>query len=54
MGSCLTLGNELSEEAHVLTKQEILLGKGTRVESRRVREPSRSALPRGSQSCDLW
>ena len=24
-GSCLTLGNELSEETHVLTKQEILL-----------------------------
>ena len=29
MGSCLTLGNELSEETHMLTKQEILLGKGT-------------------------
>ena len=28
MGS-RTLGNELSEETHVLTKQEILLGKGT-------------------------
>ena len=27
LGSCLTLGNELSEEIHVLTKQEILLGK---------------------------
>ena len=27
VGSCLTLGNELSEETHVLTKQEILLGK---------------------------
>ena len=26
-GSCLTLGNELSEETHVLTKQEILLGR---------------------------
>ena len=35
----LTLGNELSEETLVLTKQEILLGKGTRVESSRVREP---------------
>ena len=33
LGYCLTLGNELSEETHVLTKQEILLGKGTRVES---------------------
>ena len=31
-GSCLTLGNELSEETHVLTKQELLLGKGTRAE----------------------
>ena len=37
LGSCLTLGNELSEETHVLTKQETLLGKGTRVESSRVR-----------------
>ena len=45
LGSCLTLRNELSEETHVLTKQEILLGKGTRVESSRVREPRRTALP---------
>ena len=29
----------------MLTKQEILLGKGTRVESSRVREPRRTALP---------
>ena len=49
LGSCLTLRNELSEETCVLTKQEILLGKGTRVESSRVREPRRTALPRG-----LW
>ena len=27
LGSCLTLGNELSEETHALTKQEILLGR---------------------------
>ena len=54
LGSCLTLGNELSEETHVLTKQEILLGKGTRVESSRVREPRRTALLRGSQSRVLW
>ena len=46
LGPCLTLGNELSEETHVLTKQEILLGKGTQGESRRVREPRRTALPR--------
>ena len=48
LGSCLTLGSELSEETHVLTKQEILLGKGTWVESSRVREPRRTALPHGS------
>ena len=50
LGSCLTLGNELSEEAHVLTKQEILLGKGAQAESSRVRERRRTAVPRGSQS----
>ena len=50
LGSCLTLGNELSEETHVPTKQEILLGKGTRVESSRVREPRRTALSSDSQS----
>ena len=33
----------------MLTKQEILLGKGTLVESSGVREPRRTALPRGSQ-----
>ena len=44
LGSCLTVRNELSEETLVLTKQEILLGKGTRVESSRVREPRRTAL----------
>ena len=47
LGSCLTLGNELSKDTHVLTKQEILLGKGTRVESSRVRETGRIALPHG-------
>ena len=54
LGSCVTLRNELSKETHVLTKQEILLGKGTRVESSRVREPKRTALGRGSQSQVLW
>ena len=29
LGSCLTLGNELSEDTHMLTKQDILSGKGT-------------------------
>ena len=54
LGSWLTLRNELSDETHVLTKQEILLGKGTRVESSGVKEPRRTALPRGSQSRVLW
>ena len=54
VGSYLTLGNELSKETHVLTKQEILLGKDTRAESSRVREPRRTALPCGSQSRVLW
>ena len=31
----------------MLTKQEILLGKGTQVESRRVRKPRRTALLHG-------
>ena len=44
LGSCLTLGNELSKETHVLTKQEILLRKGTQVESSRVREPRRNCV----------
>jgi len=35
VGSCPTLRSELSEETHALTKQEILLGKGARVESSR-------------------
>ena len=54
LGSCQTLGNELSEETHMLTKQEILLGKGTRVESSRVREPRRTAVSHGLQSWVLW
>ena len=37
LGSCLTLRNKLSEETHVLTKQEILLRKGTWVESSSTR-----------------
>ena len=50
MGSCLTLGNELSKKIHVLKKQEILLGKGVQAESSRVREPRRTALSHGLQS----
>ena len=37
LGSCLTLEDELSEETHMLTKQEVLLGKGTWVESSMVK-----------------
>ncbi|XP_067562709.1 uncharacterized protein [Pseudorca crassidens] len=33
VGSCLTLGNELSEETHVLIKQETLLGRSAWEES---------------------
>ena len=54
LSSGLTLGNELSEETHVLTKQEILLGNGVRAESSSVREPRRTALSRGLQSQVLW
>lgn len=50
LGSCLTFRKELSKETHLLTKQETLLGKGTQAESSRVREPRRTALPRGLQS----
>ena len=40
--------NELSQETHALTQQETLLGRGAQVE-RRVREPRRTALSRGSR-----
>ena len=56
MGSYLTLGNgkELSEETHVLIKQETVLGRGTQVESSRMRRPRQTALPHGSQPQVLW
>ena len=54
VGCCLTLGNELSKETHVLPKQETVLGKDTWAETRRIREPSRTALSCGSQSQVLW
>ena len=38
----------------MLTKQEILLGKDYRVESSRVREPRRTALPHGFYGDSLW
>ena len=49
-----TLENELSRETQELTKQEILLGKLAWVESSRLREPRRTALPDGLQSQVLW
>ena len=49
LGSYLTLGNELSEETPVLTSKRFY-GKGhLGGESRRVREPKRTALPCGLQ-----
>ena len=42
------------QETHVLTKQETLLGTVPGSESRKVKEPRRTALPRGSQSQVLW
>ena len=51
---CLTLRNELLEKAHLLTKQETLLGGGIWVEISRVREPRRTSLPHGSWSQVLW
>ena len=53
MGSCLTLGNKLPEEIHVLTKQETLLGRGAWAESRRLREPRRTALHHGHRDWHL-
>ena len=44
--SGLLSNNELSKKTHVVTKQEILLGKGAQVESSRVKESRRTALPR--------
>ena len=38
----------------MLTKQETLLGRGNRAESRKVKEPRRTARPHGSQPQVLW
>ena len=47
--SRLTLGNELSDETHVLIKQEPLLGRRAWVES-----SGRTTLSHGLQSQVLW
>ena len=49
-GLMSNIGNELSEDTQMLIKQKILSGKGTRVESSRVREPRRTALLLGKVS----
>ena len=53
-GSCLTLGNKLSEETQALVKQGTLLGRDAQVESKRGKEPRRTALPCGLWSQVLW
>ena len=53
-GCCLTLGNELSKEKHVLPKQQTLLGRCVPAERSRVRKPRRTAQSRGSQRWVLW
>ena len=51
-GACLTLGDDWSQETHVLIKQETLAGRGAL--GGVVREPRRTALSCGSQSWVLW
>ena len=53
MDSCLTLGNELSDEIHMLIKSFYWEG-APQAESRRVREARKTALSCGSQSRVLW
>ena len=50
VGSILILRNALSEETHVRTKQQSLLGRDTQAESCRLGKHRRTALPCGSQS----
>nr|XP_058894612.1 uncharacterized protein LOC131741594 [Kogia breviceps] len=45
VGACLTLGNELSEETHVLTKQETSLGRGDQAESSSWERETETAHP---------
>ena len=49
VGFCVTLGNTLSKETHVLTKEETLLGRTVHGESRRISGSSGTALPCGLQ-----
>ena len=53
LGSCLTLGNELSEETRA-DKARDFIGKWHRVESSRGREPKRIASLCGLQYWVLW
>ena len=53
VGSCPTLGKELSEETSADKAREFI-GKGHWADSSRVREPRRTALSCGLQSWVLW
>ena len=45
VSSCLTLRNELSKETYMLTKQEILLGRGTQADSSKVKGTQENCSP---------
>ena len=49
-GSCLTFRAQLFKETHMLTKQETRSGRGAWAESWRVRQPRRTARPRGHRA----
>ena len=53
MGFCATLGNELSEETHMLTEQETIWERGAWAESKRVRQQRRSGLPLNTKSHEM-
>ena len=53
MGSCLTLRNKLSEEAHRLTEQETVLGRGTGGEQE-GKGAQENCSATGSPSWVLW
>ena len=53
-GLCLTFKNELLENTHKLTKQDILLGRGALGESRKARKSKTTDMLRGLQSLILW
>ena len=52
VGFCATLGNELSEETHLLTEQETIWERGAWAESKRVRQ-QRGGLPLNTKSHEM-